>query len=218
MPLRRWMMNAMAFHCRGAIRDRDRSAGRRAEIEDLDSVAAAANDASRAFDRAWAVALAGEAFGIAQADADSRGRPDDATVFRMHAVDGLTHRQIAQQLGITEAQSAHAAKRVSDRMRQAVRDLLREEGVPAAGLEAAVAEVLALVEESSDGWTDRRPTRSCGGGGRRTVRKRRGPRAGAACPEPARSLRPCWRRRWPRVSRWTRNSRRNHCMMPPATD
>jgi hypothetical protein len=32
-----------------------------------------------------------------------------------------------------------------------VRDLLREEGVPAAGLEAAVAEVLALVEESSDG-------------------------------------------------------------------
>jgi DNA-directed RNA polymerase specialized sigma24 family protein len=69
----------------------------------------------------------------------------------MHAVDGLTHRQIAQQLGITETQSAHAAKRVSDRMRQAVRDLLREEGVPAAGLEAAVAEVLALVEESSDG-------------------------------------------------------------------
>ena len=56
-----------------------------------------------------------------------------------------------EQLGITEAQSAHAAKRVSDRMRQAVRDLLREEGVPAAGLEAAVAEVLALVEESSDG-------------------------------------------------------------------
>ena len=151
MPLRRWMMNAIAFHCRGAIRDRDRAAGRRAEIEDLDSVAATANDASRAFDRAWAVALAGEAFGIAQADADARSRPDDAAVFRMHAIDGLTHRQIAQQLGITEAQSAHAAKRVSDRMRQAVRDLLREEGVPAAGLEAAVAEVLALVEESADG-------------------------------------------------------------------
>ena len=107
--------------------------------------------AERAFDRVWAVAIANRAFWIAHSDAESRGRPQDALAFRLHAIDDLPHDAIARQLGITEAQSAHAYKRVSARMREAVSDLLRQDGVPPDMIEFAVAEVLALVREASGG-------------------------------------------------------------------
>ena len=151
MPLRRWMMNAIAFHCRGAARDRSRDRLRTVDESDLHLIPGRSADAARAFDRAWAVALAGEAFAIAEREAAARDRPQDAVAFRMHALDGMTHRAIARELGITEAQSAHAAKRVSERMREAVRDLLREEGVPADEMDSAVAEVLTLVSEATGG-------------------------------------------------------------------
>ena len=149
LTLRRWMMNAIAFHCQGALRDRQREQRREVSSHELDAKVGSSADASRAFDRAWAVALAGEAFAIAQADAEERGRPQDALAFRMHALDGMTHRDIAAQLGITETQCAHAARRVSERMREAVRTLLRDEGVAGGELDAAVAEVLALVGEAA---------------------------------------------------------------------
>ena len=151
MPLRRWVMNAMALHCKGLRRDANRAAQRREEAADVVDVAGADARAERAFDRAWAVSIANRAFWIAYADAESRGRPQDALAFRLHALDELSHEAIARQLGITVAQSAHAYKRVSARMREAVSDLLRQDGVPPGMLESAVAEVLALVREASGG-------------------------------------------------------------------
>ena len=47
------------------------------------------------------------------------------------------------------AQAEHAARRVSDRMREAVREILREEGVVPHAMDAAVAEVLLLVDEAA---------------------------------------------------------------------
>ena len=150
MPLRRWMMNAIAFHCRGLLRDRRRDAARTEPVDDdrLEAIRPDPSDAGRAFDRAWAVALAGEAFGIAQAEAEAAGRPDDAMAFRLHALDGRTHAEIAELLGITPAQSGHAVRRVGQAMRDAVHRLLREEGVTADELDRAVEEVLLLVEEA----------------------------------------------------------------------
>jgi DNA-directed RNA polymerase specialized sigma24 family protein len=151
MPLRRWVMNAMALHCRGLQRDIARAAGRRTDTTDIDDVPSASARAERAFDRAWAVSIAQRAFWIACADAESRGRPQDALAFRLHALDELSHEAIAARLGITAAQSAHAYKRVSARMREAVGDLLRQDGVPPEMLHSAVAEVLALVREANAG-------------------------------------------------------------------
>ena len=150
MPLRRWVMNAMAFHCRGVLRDQRRDAARRADDAALlDRLPArSSEDPVRAFERAWAVALANEAMAIATADAAERGRAQDADVFRMHAVDGLPHRTIASELGMTEDQAEHAARRVSRRMRDALVDLLRAEGVRAEDLDAALGEVLALIDEA----------------------------------------------------------------------
>jgi DNA-directed RNA polymerase specialized sigma24 family protein len=142
MPLRRWMMNAMAFHCRGELRDQNRSRSRMLGSDGLGALQADAVDPARAFDHAWAVALANEAMSIAIGDADERGRPNDALAFRLHVIDGMPYRSIAAQLSITVAQAEHAARRVSDRMREAVRDILREEGVLPNAMDAAVAEVL----------------------------------------------------------------------------
>lgn len=151
MPLRRWVMNAMALHCRGLRRDAERAARRQDDSADVGDVPGADARAERAFDRAWAVSIANRAFWIAHADAESRGRLQDALAFRLHALDELPHEAIARQLGITVAQSAHAYKRVSARMREAVSDLLRQDGVPPEMLESAVVEVLALVREASGG-------------------------------------------------------------------
>jgi DNA-directed RNA polymerase specialized sigma24 family protein len=154
MPLRRWLMNAASFHCRGIARDRDRAAGR--ELLDpagdggmLDALPSSEPDAQRAFDRAWAVTLANEAHVIAQSDADERGRPDDYLVFRMHVVDRMGYEAIAQALGITTGQARHAAARVGERMRAAVRELLRGEGVRAEELDAEVGKLMRLIEESN---------------------------------------------------------------------
>jgi DNA-directed RNA polymerase specialized sigma24 family protein len=149
MPLRRWMMNAMAFHCRGELRDQNRSRNRMLGSDGLGALQADAADPARAFDHAWAVALANEAMSIAIADADERGRPNDALAFRLHVIDGMPYRSIAAQLSITVAQAEHAARRVSDRMREAVREILREEGVLPNAMDAAVAEVLLLVDEAA---------------------------------------------------------------------
>jgi hypothetical protein len=61
----------------------------------------------------------------------------------------MPYRSIAAQLSITVAQAEHAARRVSDRMREAVREILREEGVLPNAMDAAVAEVLLLVDEAA---------------------------------------------------------------------
>jgi DNA-directed RNA polymerase specialized sigma24 family protein len=149
MPLRRWMMNAMAFHCRSELRDQNRSRSRMLGSDGLGGLQADAIDPARAFDHAWAVALANEAMSIAITDADERGRPNDALAFRLHVIDGMPYRSIAAQLSITVAQAERAARRVSDRMRDAVRDILREEGVLPNAMDAAVAEVLLLVDEAA---------------------------------------------------------------------
>ena len=150
MPLRRWLMNAMAFHCRGVVRDRQREDGRTAIVDATalaESLAGADNDdPAAAFDRAWALALANEAYAKVQAELAERGRGGDDDVFRMHVVEGMTYARIAARDGRTEAECLNAVRRVASALRAAVRDLLREEGVPESGLDAAVDEVLAIME------------------------------------------------------------------------
>ena len=149
MPFRRWMMNAMAFHCRGVVRDAQRDGAR---FVDADAGAIAAGlpsgepEPAAAFDRAWALALTNEAYRQVQSDLVVRGRGEDDAIFRMHVVDGLTYAQVSERMGRTEAECLNAARRVANALRNAVRELLREEGVGANGLEDAVDEVLTIME------------------------------------------------------------------------
>ena len=93
-------------------------------------------------------AAAGEE--LVQADLAARGRGEDDAVFRMHVVDGLTYAQVAARTGRTEAECLNTARRVAAALRAAVRDLLREEGVLPSELDAAVDEVLAIMERGGE--------------------------------------------------------------------
>jgi DNA-directed RNA polymerase specialized sigma24 family protein len=117
--------------------------------EIAESLQSAEPGPAAAFDRAWALALTNEAYRQVQADLVSRGRGVDDAVFRMHVVEGLTYAQVAARSGRTEAECLNTARRVSNALRAAVRDLLREEGVQESDMDAAVAEVLAIVERST---------------------------------------------------------------------
>ncbi len=61
-------------------------------------------------------------------------------------VDGMTYAQVAIRTGRTEAECLNTARRVSNALRASIRDLLREEGVAERDMDAALAEVLAIVE------------------------------------------------------------------------
>jgi DNA-directed RNA polymerase specialized sigma24 family protein len=109
-------------------------------------VPAVDSEPAAAFDRAWALALTNEAYRQVQAELDSKGRSGDDLVFRMHVVDGMTYAQVAIRTGRTEAECLNTARRVSNALRASIRDLLREEGVAERDMDAALAEVLAIVE------------------------------------------------------------------------
>jgi DNA-directed RNA polymerase specialized sigma24 family protein len=157
MPLRRWLMNAIAFHCRSIRRDalRERARTDPGDVRSLDAAgalggqgaaAAAEADAADAFDRAWALAIVNDAYARVQAELADAGRDHDDAILRMHLVDGMPYDEIARQLGLTRADCFNATRRVAARVRGALRELLQEEGVPNSGLDAAVAEVMRLVE------------------------------------------------------------------------
>lgn len=148
MPLRRWLMNAMSFHCRSARRDAQRDRERRAPLADeaLEATAAVERDAAAAFDRAWALAIVNEAYARVQHELLERGREHDDAVLRMHVIDGMPYEQVARALGIERNDCFNAVRRVTGAVRGVVRDILREEGVPESGLEDALAEVLRIVE------------------------------------------------------------------------
>jgi DNA-directed RNA polymerase specialized sigma24 family protein len=141
----------MAFHCRGVMRDSWREDARTSGVDTsviADSVPADDPGPAAAFDRAWALALANEAYRHVQAELASQGRGDDDAVFRMHVVDGMTYAQVAASTGRTEAECLNTARRVSNALRAAIRDLLREEGVADRDMNAALGEVLAIVERT----------------------------------------------------------------------
>lgn len=153
LPLRRWLMNAMSFHCRGIARDRARERARTADgraqgrisdgglPEDLEADAAR-TEASLAFDRAWALALLNEAYARLQDSLRKEGRATDDAVLRMHVMERMTYEQVADALGLSRQDCFNAMRRIAPRVRATLRELLRDEGVDESELGAQL-ELLA---------------------------------------------------------------------------
>jgi hypothetical protein len=145
LPLRRWLMHGMAFHGRTVRKERTRNR----ERGSLDSLAADPTDdvdGVHAFDRAWALRLVNEAHRLAHAACVERGILDDYEVFRLHVNERLPYSIIAPRTGRSVQQCANATRRVGQILRDSVRQLLVEEGVEAAELDATVAEVQRLLQ------------------------------------------------------------------------
>ena len=159
MPLRRWLMNGIGFYGRSMLRDRMRDRLRQAGPPDRDSSRATIDEspldeisdhraAEHDFEEAWALEVLNAAHEQAHADLDAAGRLDEYEVFRRHVIDGLEYAVIGADLGLTRQQCANCVRRVSDRVREALRDVLRAEGIPGSELESELARVRQVLGES----------------------------------------------------------------------
>lgn len=145
LPLRRWLMHGMAFHGRTVRKDANRNR-ERAPLDAEATQADQGSDGVHAFDRAWALGLVNQAHRIAHAECVDRGMLDEYEVFRLHVNERLSYALIAPRTGRTPQQCAHATRRVGEMLRRAVRQALREEGVPPGEMDETVAEVQRLLE------------------------------------------------------------------------
>ena len=162
MPLRRWLMNGISFYGRGVIRDRARDRLRQFDSGGSAELAAAGDgsatragntddrlvdehNAVRAFDEAWALEILNTAHELVHADLAARGKLDEYDVFRRHVIDGVEYAVIGTNLGLTRQQCANMVRRVSDRIREALREVVRGEGVVTEDVERTVREVEELL-------------------------------------------------------------------------
>jgi hypothetical protein len=145
MRLRRWLMNGLLFHARGIARDSIRQ--RRHEGAPLESAAHIADHdqtAEDAYNRAWALALLSEACASIEGALLAEGRDRAWMVFRRHALDGASYRDLESELGLGRQQMADLVRSVTKRLRVRVLELLQHEGGDASD---DLLEVIRLVTE-----------------------------------------------------------------------
>ena len=145
MRLRRWLMNGVLFYGQGVARDRARAAARASVLDPalLAHDAAEGADAATRYERDWALAVVREANARAEDALRAEGRAGDLEIFRRHAVLGEPYGRIARDLGRTEPQCAGATRLVAKRVRAALAEVLREEGVADHEIEDEIARVRA---------------------------------------------------------------------------
>jgi hypothetical protein len=143
MRFRRWLMNGILFYGQGLARDAARAAARGTTVaaEELDRRIGAGSAAEADFERAWALAVVREATARVEAELLDEGRAVEFEIFRRHAILGQPYAAFAQEVGRTPQQCAGATRLVAQRVRAALADLLREEGVPEAEIDDEIARV-----------------------------------------------------------------------------
>jgi hypothetical protein len=154
LPLRRWMMTGVNLYGKGLIRERSRDR-LRTGVEDepgtdgdgsvnpLERVEATESDAlaERAFERAWSRTVLEAALSRVHTELDAQGRLDDFAIFRRHVIHGEAYESIAAELGRTVTQCSGTSRNVLNRLRDELRAVLRDEGIPASEVDGAVADV-----------------------------------------------------------------------------
>ena len=143
MRMRRWLMNGLLLHARSVARDRGRAARREgAQLETALGAQSAEPTAEAAFDRAWALAILGEACATVEGALLAEGRDRAWTVFRRHAIDGRSYIDLEGELGLGRQQMADLVRGVTKRIRARMLELLESEGGDAA---EELRDVLRLV-------------------------------------------------------------------------
>jgi len=147
MRLRRWLMNGILFYGQGMARDQARAAARGGAVEprELDRREGAGATGELDFERAWALAVVREATARVEAELLAEGRAVEFDIFRRHAIDGQPYAAFAGEVGRTPQQCAGATRLVAQRVRTALAEVLREEGVPEAELDDEIARVRGVL-------------------------------------------------------------------------
>jgi hypothetical protein len=147
MRLRRWLMNGMLFYGQGLARDRARAEARGGAVEprELDRREGDGATAEADFERAWALAVVREATARVEDALRAEGRGVDFEVFKRHAIDGQPYAMFAREVGRSEQQCAGATRLVAQRVRAALAEVLRQEGVAERELDAEIARVRGVL-------------------------------------------------------------------------
>jgi len=140
LPLRRWMMTGINLYGKTIVRERTRD--REVPVGELQPDALVdESTAERAFERAWALSVLNAALAQVHADLSAQGRLEEFSIFRRRVIGGEAYTTIAAGTGRTEQQCAGATRLVTDRLRAALRVVLRDEGITEPEIDAALAEV-----------------------------------------------------------------------------
>ena len=121
---------------RERTRDREVPAGEIAPEALVDE-----SSAERAFERAWALAVLNAALELVHAELSAQGRLDEYGIFRRRVVGGEPYATIAEDSGRSEQQCAGATRLVTERLRETLRAVLRDEGIGEREVDEALAEV-----------------------------------------------------------------------------
>jgi hypothetical protein len=86
-----------------------------------------------------------EATARVEAELLAESRAVEFDIFRRHAIDGQPYAVFAREVGKSEQQCAGATRLVAQRVRAALAEVLREEGVPERELDDEISRVRAVL-------------------------------------------------------------------------
>jgi hypothetical protein len=142
LPLRRWMMTGINLYGKSIIRNQTRDRLRSADNIDLENGGLTdESSAEQAFERAWALAVLNAALLRVHADLAAASRLEDFWIFRRRVIQGESYDSIAPSVGRSPQQCAGATRLVTDRLREALRSALSEEGVSDRDIGVSITDV-----------------------------------------------------------------------------
>lgn len=140
--LRHWLMGAMSFYLKEQRRKRTRDARWHALTED---VAAKGEDFTKAIDRAFAVSLVRQALAATESACKGRHLEPHWKLFFRHYYEGDSFAECAKDVGVSVDRAQVMARTAAKRFREAMRELLLDDGVSAKLLDHEVTELLEIL-------------------------------------------------------------------------
>jgi hypothetical protein len=137
----------MLFSWQGLARDQMRASARGGAVVPrvIDGREGDEPQGAGEFERAWALAVVREATARVEAELLAEGRAVEFEIFKRHAIDGQPYAVFAREVGRSEQQCAGATRLVAQRVRAALAEVLRQEGVAERELDAEIARVRGVL-------------------------------------------------------------------------
>jgi len=136
--LRRWLCNGLLLHIFDIAKRRRRDVralGAAVEARMNAPIESAELAAAEAFERTWARGVLERAILAVEASMSAEGRMEAWTLFRTHAIEGVSYPRLAAARGMGEGQVRAAVRLAARRFRDAIAAEMIRDGIPPADVE-----------------------------------------------------------------------------------